>query len=204
MRRPWIPLPALALAQVVLFASRAWAQDEVVPHGRGFGARFLQALIDRIQFGVVIAITAVGLSLIFGTNHLINFAHGEFVTNGGTFAFFLKVSPTGPGWHMVPAALVAVLLGALFGGAGDRVIWRPLRARGTGLINMFIVTIGLPLLLRHIVLILFGTRPATYAQYDRPGPGRHRPAGPHGHPALRPGAVRRRRAAAEALLACGP
>lgn len=166
MRRPWILLPALALAQVVLFASPAWAQDEVVPHGRGFGARFLQALIDGIQFGVIIAITAVGLSLIFGTIHLINFAHGEFVTIGATFAFFLNVSPAGPGWHLVPAALVAVLLGALLGGAVDRVIWRPLRARGTGLINMFIVTIGLSLLLRHIVLILFGTRPASYAQYD--------------------------------------
>ncbi|MFK4100502.1 branched-chain amino acid ABC transporter permease [Streptomyces sp. NPDC019531] len=155
----------LALAQVVLWASPAWAQDEV-PHGRGFGARLLQALIDGVQFGVIIAITAVGLSLIFGTIHLINFAHGEFVTIGATFAFFLNVSPAGPGWHLVPATIAAVLVGALLGGAVDRVIWRPLRARGTGLINLFIVTIGLSLLLRHVVLILFGTRPASFAQYD--------------------------------------
>jgi branched-chain amino acid transport system permease protein len=64
------------------------------------------------------------------------------------------------------AALAAVVFGALLGGAVDRGIWRPLRARGTGLINMFIVTIGLSLLLRHVVLVLYGTRPASYAQYD--------------------------------------
>jgi branched-chain amino acid transport system permease protein len=63
-------------------------------------------------------------------------------------------------------AILAVLFGALLGGSVDRVIWRPLRARGTGLINMFIVTIGLSLLLRHVVLVLYGTRPASFAQYD--------------------------------------
>ncbi|MBC2900597.1 branched-chain amino acid ABC transporter permease [Streptomyces cupreus] len=166
MCRPRILLPALALALVVLCASPAWGQGEEVPRGRGFGARLLQALIDGVQFGVIIAITAVGLSLIFGTIHLINFAHGEFVTIGATFAFFLNVSPTGPGWHLVPAAIAAVLFGALLGGAVDRVIWRPLRRRGTGLINLFIVTIGLSLLLRHIVLVLYGTRPGSFAQYD--------------------------------------
>ncbi|MEJ8672748.1 hypothetical protein WKI71_43605 [Streptomyces sp. MS1.AVA.1] len=95
-----------------------------------------------------------------------------------------------------------MVLGALLGGAVDRGIWRPLRARGTGLINMFIVTIGLSLLLRHVVLVLYGTRPASYAQYDIQstidlGPARHHPTGPHGHPARRAGAARHRRAPAE-------
>ncbi|TLS40714.1 branched-chain amino acid ABC transporter permease [Streptomyces montanus] len=166
MRCPRILLPALALALVVLSAAPAAGQGEELPAGRGFGARFLQALIDGVQFGVIIAITAVGLSLVFGTIHLINFAHGEFVTIGATFAFFLNASPAGPGWHLIPAAAAAVLFGALLGAAVDRGIWRPLRARGTGLINLFIVTIGLSLLLRHIVLVLYGTRPASFAQYD--------------------------------------
>lgn len=142
------------------------AQGEETLRGPGFGARALQALIDGIQFGVVIAITAVGLSLIFGTVHLINFAHGELVTIGAVSAYFLNVSASGPGWHLVSAALAAVVFGALLGAAIDRGVWRPLRARGTGLINMFIVTIGLSLLLRHIVLVLYGARPGSYAQYD--------------------------------------
>lgn len=167
MRHKRVLTPALALLLVMLPAATAAAQgEEEVPHGPGFGARALQALIDGIQFGVIIAICAVGLSLIFGTIHLINFAHGELVTIGATFAFFLNVSPAGPGWHLIPAAIVSVAFGALLGLGIDRGLWRPLRARGTGLINMFIVTIGLSLLLRHIVLVLYGARPGSFAQYD--------------------------------------
>ncbi|GAB2867875.1 branched-chain amino acid ABC transporter permease [Streptomyces deserti] len=166
MRGRWVLVPALALFLVVLCAVAARAQGEEGRHGPAFGARALQAFIDGVQFGVIIAITAVGLSLIFGTIHLINFAHGEFVTIGATFAFFLNVSPAGPGWHLIPAALAAVAFGALVGWATDRGVWRPLRARGTGLINMFIVTIGLSLLLRHVVLVVYGNRPASFTQYD--------------------------------------
>lgn len=166
MRYRLFGVPALALLLVVAAAGTAAAQDGEVPRGPTFGARALQALVDGIQFGVVIAITAVGLSLIFGTIHLINFAHGELVTIGATVAFFLNVSPTGPTWHLIAAAVAAVAFGAVLGGAIGRGVWRPLRRRGTGLINLFIVTIGLSLLLRHVVLVLFGTRPASYAQYD--------------------------------------
>jgi neutral amino acid transport system permease protein len=166
VRHQRVLIPAFALLLVMLSAVTASAQGDEVPRGPGFGARALQALIDGIQFGVIIAITAVGLSLIFGTIHLINFAHGELVTIGATFAFFLNVSPAGPGWHLILAAIAAVAFGALLGAGIDRGLWRPLRARGTGLINMFIVTIGLSLLLRHIVLVMYGTRPGSYAQYD--------------------------------------
>ncbi|MFJ7158952.1 branched-chain amino acid ABC transporter permease [Streptomyces sp. NPDC101118] len=166
MRHQRLFPPALALTLLVPAAGSAAAQGEEVPHGPGFAARALQALLDGIQFGVIIAICAVGLSLIFGTIHLINFAHGEFVTIGATAAFFLNASAAGPHWHLVPATLAAVAVGVLLGAAVDRTIWRPLRARGTGLINLFIVTIGLSLFLRHLVLLFYGTRPGSYAQYD--------------------------------------
>ena len=51
-----------------------------------------------IKFGAIIAITAIGLSLIFGTTNLINFAHGELVTIGAMTAFFLNAATAGPGW----------------------------------------------------------------------------------------------------------
>ncbi|MFF5988178.1 branched-chain amino acid ABC transporter permease [Prauserella flavalba] len=137
-----------------------------MPQGPGFLDRALQALVDGIQFGAIIAITAVGLSLIFGTTHLINFAHGELVTIGAVVAFFLNVGAAGPGWHLIPSAAVAIVIGALLGGLIERGMWRPLRKRGVGLINLFIITIGLSLLLRHIVLVFFGTRPQSYREYD--------------------------------------
>ncbi|MGH3756761.1 branched-chain amino acid ABC transporter permease [Actinophytocola sp.] len=156
----------IAFLLVALAPGTAWAQGDEVPRGPRLADRALQAFVDGIQFGAIIAITAVGLSLVFGTTHLINFAHGELVTIGAVVAFFLNVTDRGPGWHIIPAALIAVAFGALFGGVLERGMWRPLRSRGTGLISLFIVTIGLSLLLRHIVLVLFGTRPASYREYD--------------------------------------
>lgn len=127
--------------------------------------QFAQLLVEGIKFGSIIAITAVGLSLIFGTTGLINFAHGELVTLGATVAFLLNASVAGPQLQIIPAALVTVALCAAFGGVLELGLWKPLRRRGIGLIQLFIISIGLSLLIRHIILVLFGTRPQPYADY---------------------------------------
>ncbi|WP_199432793.1 branched-chain amino acid ABC transporter permease [Qaidamihabitans albus] len=164
MRNFRLLVPLLAVLFVVLAPSVAAAQGDEVVTGPGFIDRALQSLLDGIQFGAIIAITAVGLSLVFGTTHLINFAHGELVTIGAVVAFFLNVG--GLGLHIIPAALIAVVVGAVLGGLLQLGLWSPLRRRGTGMINMFIITIGLSLLLRHVVLVIFGTRPQSYREYD--------------------------------------
>ena len=127
--------------------------------------RFAQLLVEGIKFGSIIAITAVGLSLIFGTTGLINFAHGELVTLGATVAFILNASVLGPQLQLIPAVLVTVAFGAAFGGVLELGLWQPLRRRGIGRIQLFIVSIGLSLLIRQIILVLFGTRPQPYADY---------------------------------------
>src|SRR5690348_2529147 len=127
--------------------------------------QFAQLLVEGVKFGSIIAITAVGLSLIFATTRLINFAHGELVTLGATVAFMLNASVIGPQLQLIPAALVTVALGAAFGGVLELGLWQPLRRRGIGRIQLFIVSIGLSLLIRHIILVLFGTRPQPYADY---------------------------------------
>lgn len=166
VRRYPLLVVAVASLWMVLTAGTARAQGDEVPVGPGFAERALQSFVDGVRFGLVIAITAVGLSLLFGTTHLINFAHGEFVTIGAVVAFFLNVATGGPRWPLVPAAVVAIVCGALLGWLVDRGMWRPLRRRGIGLINLFIVTIGLSLLLRHVVLVFYGTRPQSYREYD--------------------------------------
>ncbi|MQA07425.1 MAG: branched-chain amino acid ABC transporter permease [Pseudonocardiaceae bacterium] len=128
--------------------------------------RFPDALLGGIEYGAVIAICAVGLSLIFGTTRLINFAHGELVTIGAVAAFFFNATAGGPGLQLIMAGALAVVVGALFGGVVERGLWRPLRERGTGRINLFIISIGLSLLLRHVILVLYGSRPGSYTDYD--------------------------------------
>jgi branched-chain amino acid transport system permease protein len=125
--------------------------------------RVLQLIVEGLKLGAIIAITAVGLSLIFGTTKLINFAHGELVTIGAVVAFWVSTSPgTMP---LVVGGIVAVIVGGLIAGGLDRGLWRPMRRRGTGLIQMFIISIGLSLFLRYLILVVFSGRREKYSQY---------------------------------------
>ena len=126
-------------------------------------ARLPQLAVEGFVFGLIIALAAVGLSLIYGTTGLVNFAHGELITLGALVAYFFNVVV---GLHLVPAALATVIVCAVLGGVQDRVLWRPLRKRGTGLIAMLVVTIGLALFLRGFYLYLFGGASRPYRNYQ--------------------------------------
>ncbi|HVM13034.1 MAG TPA: branched-chain amino acid ABC transporter permease [Egibacteraceae bacterium] len=122
-----------------------------------------QSAANGLKFGLIIAMTAIGLSLIFGTTGLINFAHGDLVTFGAIAALVLNTA--GPGLHIIPATVVAVALGAGFGGALEAGMWRPLRRRRTGIIQLLVITVGLAFLVRHVILFFHGGRPQPYLQY---------------------------------------
>ncbi len=125
-------------------------------------AEVIRVLIDGIRFGLVIGITGVGLSLIFGTTGLTNFAHGELVTIGAVVAWTLNVTF---GLQLIWATLLAIAAGAALGAANDLGIWRPMRQRHAGLIAQLVISIGLALALRYLVLIYFGGRSEAFADY---------------------------------------
>ncbi|WP_052665324.1 branched-chain amino acid ABC transporter permease [Nitriliruptor alkaliphilus] len=121
----------------------------------------LQQTLSGIRFGLVIAMTAVGLSLIFGTTGLINFAHGEIVVIGAVVAWFANTA----GLHLVLAAVLGIIAASLAAGVLDRGVFRPLTRRSVGLFQLLVVTIGLSLILRFTLLIIFGGRSQPYTQY---------------------------------------
>ncbi len=121
-----------------------------------------QTLANGLKLAMIIAITSIGLSLIFGTTGLSNFAHGEMVTFG---AFAAYVFNSDAGWHLIPAALAAVALTGLLGAGFERGLWRPLRRRSTSLTSMMIVSIGVALAMRYFFLYLFGGSLSAYGQY---------------------------------------
>lgn len=112
-----------------------------------------QAVINGIFLGLLLALGALGLSLVFGTTGLTNFSHGELITFGAVIVFLFQDQW---GWAFVPAALLGVVLSAGFGYANDKLLWKPLRGRGTGLIAMMIVSIGLAIFLRNVYQYVFG------------------------------------------------
>lgn len=121
-----------------------------------------QTFANGLKLAMIIAITSIGLSLIFGTTGLSNFAHGEMVTIGAFAAFFFN---SDVGWHVIPAGILAVIVGAVVGVAFDQGVWRPLRRRKTGLTSMMIVSIGVALGVRYLILYVFGGDQRSYRQY---------------------------------------
>ena len=132
--------------------------------GAGGGTiRAVQLLVDGLRFGLLIAMCAVGLSLIFGTTGLTNFAHGELVTIGAIIAWYVNVRGGVP---LIPATLIAMVAGAGVGALNELGLWRPLRRRGTGLVAALVVSIGLSLALRYLIQIVYGGFSNPYTSYQ--------------------------------------
>ena len=126
--------------------------------------------VAGLKLGAIIALSAVGLSLVFGVTGLVNFAHAEMVTLGAVAAYFFHASPAGPQWPLVVAVFPAVLVGVAFGWIQERGLWRPLRARHTGLVAMMVVSIGLSFAVRNLILIFFGGEPRAYPDFAGQAP----------------------------------
>lgn len=138
------------------------------PVGIGISLRrVLQLSTEGIKLGLFLAMAAIGLSLIFGTTGLVNFAHAELVTWGMLVAYFFNVIGLGAlfgegapwilggGVDLFSSTLLAMILGGVIGWAADAGIFAPLRRRGTGLIAQMVVTIGLGIFIRYIFLYVF-------------------------------------------------
>lgn len=106
-----------------------------------------------LLLGLLLALASIGLSLIYGTTGLSNFAHAEQLTLGGLLAYLFAVQLHLP---LIIGAAIAIVLCALSGFVQDRLIWGPLRRRGLGLVPLTVVTIGLSLALEYAYQYCFG------------------------------------------------
>lgn len=118
-----------------------------------FVDQLLSRAVNGLNFGLMLALAAIGLSLVFGTTGLSNFAHGEMVTFGALAALLFSAGFSLPIWVAIP---LAVAVSALFGLTMDAGLWRPLRRRGLGTVQLMIVSIGLSLALRYVFQMFVG------------------------------------------------
>lgn len=130
--------------------------------GPSLGERFSDAMVNGVKFGLIIALAALGLSLIFGTTKLTNFAHGEIITFGAIATY---VANRAFGLPVILAIVVAVIASAAFGWLQDKLLWKPLRTKGIGIIAMMIVSIGFGLFLRNLFQYFFGGSRKSLTQY---------------------------------------
>jgi neutral amino acid transport system permease protein len=107
-----------------------------------------QTAVNGLSLGSVYALGAVGLTLVYGILKLVNFAHGDFLTFGAYMAYLVNVTwgmPLALGilFAMVTTAALSLIL--------ERAMWRPMRERGAGFLQLLLMSIGLALVLRAVI-----------------------------------------------------
>jgi branched-subunit amino acid ABC-type transport system permease component len=120
---------------------------------------FLQLAANGLVLGSILAIAAVGVSLVYGILQLVNFAFGDVMTFGAFVAVLVNVRLEQP---MLVATVLAMAATAVLSVALEGVLWRPLRARRAGFMSLFLASIGLALVLRQVIFLVAGPQPRSY------------------------------------------
>jgi branched-chain amino acid transport system permease protein len=132
----------------------------------------LQAIADGILTGAIVALGAIGVTFTLAIMRFANFAHAELLTWGAYLALVVVVftgpgRPTGPlsfGWPLLAAAVVATVLTGLLALAVDGLVFRRLRRRGAGPLTMVFAAFGAALVLRHLVVLVWGPQSYYYTR----------------------------------------
>ncbi len=122
----------------------------------------LQNLIDGLGRGSIYALLALGVAVVFGVMHLLNFAHGELITVGGyaTFAFFSQFTG-GSWWLAAPIIVVAAIVASLI---IERVAFS--RVRGASDFTLLLTSFGVHFVVSAIFLLYVS---ASVKTFPRPG-----------------------------------
>jgi len=110
-----------------------------------------QFAMTGLLAGGPLALTALGLVLIFKSTYIFNFAQGQLLLLGALFTWWFAVERGLPLWL---AILLALLLSALIGLIIERLALRPMT--GQPLLSIILMTLGLSQVLHGLALLLFG------------------------------------------------
>jgi branched-chain amino acid transport system permease protein len=109
-----------------------------------------QALAIGLLTGILYVLIALGLTLIYGILHIVNFAHGEIYMLGAMGVYFLFVVLKLPFWMTVVAILI---LSLLLGLAVERAFFRSLRGQW---LQLVVASVGLSLIIQSLGWVAFG------------------------------------------------
>lgn len=206
------------MAEAIARTAELWvrARDQLRPFGDllvlvalwtlflVFGTWAILTRTDAFAVGVVtgsvLALGAIGLTLIYGILRFAHFAHGDSMMLAAYIAFFALTgtvigerTDTRPlpwslsdlpgatdripwpgegdfsfGYGLLLAALAAVVAMAAVFIVLDRLVYRPLRRRGSGIVIFAIASLGIAIAMRSVMLIFWGSSPRFYVPGIRP------------------------------------
>lgn len=116
---------------------------------------FLEVLFGGLTLGAIYCVFAVGLSLVYGTGRVLNFAHGSIYMAGAYLAWVLSVGFLNLPYLYTLLILVPVMFG--FGMLIERVLIRPLRSHDDWQTKTMLMTLGLAFVIDNANLMMFGS-----------------------------------------------
>jgi branched-chain amino acid transport system permease protein len=130
------------------------------------GPHLFLAVLEGTVTGFVLALTALGLSLVFGVMRIVNISHGEFFMLGAVVAWWCTTLVDSP---LGAFALALVVGPALVGGLAIAMDWLVLRRVNYDPESTIVATIGLLYIIQQLALTFFGgdARPVEAPVYFR-------------------------------------
>lgn len=131
-----------------------------------------QALADGILTGGILALGAIGYSLSAKILKFANFAHAEFLTVGAYLALTLAalmgagtpIDPLSFGLPLIAATIIAGVATGVIAILVDTLVFSRLRARRAAALTLVFASFGMALILRNLVLLLWGPNAHYYGQ----------------------------------------
>jgi len=119
-----------------------------------FGPHLLLAALEGLVTSAVLALTALGLSLVFGVMRVVNVAHGEFFMLGAVLAWAISTAISGhPTIGFVAALVIAPLLVGLVAFLSE---WLVLRRLNYNPESTIVATIGMLYIIQQLALTFYG------------------------------------------------
>lgn len=118
-----------------------------------------QFAVTGLLAGGTLALSALGLVLIFKATYIFNFAQGQLLLLGALFTWWFTVEVGFPIWLSI---ILALLLSALIGFGIERFALRPMT--GQPLLSIILMTLGLSQLLHGLALLFFGGAQRNFPQ----------------------------------------
>jgi branched-chain amino acid transport system permease protein len=114
----------------------------------------IQLIVSGLAVGAIYGLVAMGFAVIYKATGIVNFAQGEvgMLTAYTTWSLSLMLGTGG-----VVTVFIAIVVGALLGLICERLIMRPML--GEPVLSVVLVTVGLAVVLRSIVTIIWGASP---------------------------------------------
>jgi branched-chain amino acid transport system permease protein len=155
---------------------------------------YTDLFVVGVIFGSIIALGAIGLTLIYGIMKFAHFAHGDMMMFAAYLAFFAltgrivgerteielgwsldrlpgattELGPLSFGYGLLLAMLVALIATVAIFIALDHLVYRRLRQAGSGIVIFAMVSLGIAITARSIILMLWGAEPRFYVSGIHP------------------------------------